>query len=81
MLHRIAESALLRFREQPLDLARVALGMTLSEAGRLFSRDRTTASHACRLVEDLRDDPVFDVFLATLEASLLHRMPDGSARR
>jgi len=67
-------------RQTGMYLARVALGMTLSEAGRLFSRDRTTASHACRLVEDLRDDPVFDVVLATLEASL-HRVPDGSARR
>jgi hypothetical protein len=29
-------------------------------AARLFRRDRTTAGHACRRVEDRRDDPEVD---------------------
>lgn len=55
-------------RQTGMYLARVALGMTLSDAGHLFGRDRTTCSHACRIVEDLRDDPGFD--------ALLHQMED-----
>ena len=55
-------------RQTGMYLARVALGMTLSSAGRLFGRDRTTASHACRVIEDLRDDPGFDALLLEMEA-------------
>lgn len=55
-------------RQTGMYLARVALGMTLSDAGFLFGRDRTTVSHACRLVEDLRDDPGFDALLEAMEA-------------
>jgi chromosomal replication initiation ATPase DnaA len=58
-------------RQIGMYLARVVLGMTLSDAGFLFGRDRTTASHACRLVEDLRDDPGFDALLETMEAFVL----------
>ena len=55
-------------RQTGMYLARVAFGMTLMEAGRLFGRDRTTASHACRVIEDLRDDSGFDALLHTMEA-------------
>ena len=30
-------------------------------------RDRTTVGHACQVVEDRRDEPAFDAFVATLE--------------
>jgi hypothetical protein len=55
-------------RQTGMYLARVALGMTLSNAGLWFGRDRTTASHACRVIEDLRDDPGFDALLHAMEA-------------
>jgi hypothetical protein len=55
-------------RQTGMYLARVALGMTLLGAGQLFGRDRTTASHACRVVEDLRDDPGLDALLHAMEA-------------
>lgn len=58
-------------RQTGMYLARVALGMTLSKAGSLFGRDRTTASHACRLVEDWRDDPGFDALLHAIESFVL----------
>jgi hypothetical protein len=45
--------------------------MTLSDAGFLFGRDRTTASHACRVIEDLRDDPGLDGLLDAMEAFLV----------
>ena len=60
-------------RQAGMYLARVALGLTLSRAGRLFGRDRTTAAHACRVVEDLRDDPHFDALLHAMECSVTHR--------
>lgn len=54
-------------RQTAMYLAHVALGLTLTEAGRLFGRDRSTAAHACRLVESRRDDPHIDTLLARLE--------------
>jgi chromosomal replication initiation ATPase DnaA len=63
-------------------LARVALGMTLANAGLLFGRDRTTASHACRVIEDRRDDPRFDALLQKMEAFVVHtESPTGRARQ
>ena len=54
-------------RQVAMYLSHVVLGMTLCDAGRLYSRDRTTAAHACRLVEDLRDEQRFDTLLSLLE--------------
>jgi len=58
-------------RQAGMYLARVALGLTFSDAGKLFGRDRTTAAHACRIVEDLRDDPTFDALLLKMERDIL----------
>jgi hypothetical protein len=64
-------------RQVAMYLSHVVLGMTLCDAGRLYSRDRTTAAHACRLVEDLRDEQRFDTLLSLLEgmvrAEIVHR--------
>jgi chromosomal replication initiation ATPase DnaA len=64
-------------RQVAMYLSHVVLRMTLGDAGRLYSRDRTTAAHACRLVEDLRDEQRFDTLLSILEdmvrAEILHR--------
>lgn len=54
-------------RQSAMYLAHVMLGLSYSATGRLFARDRTTAAHACRLVEDRRDDPAIDRVLFTLE--------------
>jgi len=54
-------------RQSAMYLAHVALGLRYSEIGRLFCRDRTTAAHACQLVDDRRDDPAIDRLLQTLE--------------
>ena len=69
-------------RQAGMYLARVALGMTLADAGHLFGRDRTTASHACRLVEDLRDDAGLDALLHKMECYVLRTdTRSGEARR
>jgi chromosomal replication initiation ATPase DnaA len=58
-------------------LAHVSFGLSYSEIGRAFGRDRTTAAHACQLIEDRRDDPAVDAVLGALEnacAALRRRM-------
>lgn len=51
-------------------LAHTQFSMAMTEVGLAFKRDRTTVSHACRLVEDKRDDDTFDLTLSQLEALL-----------
>ena len=47
-------------RQSAMYVAHVILGLNYTDVGRLFHRDRTTAAHACRRVEDCRDDPLID---------------------
>lgn len=56
-----------RARQVAMYLAHVVCGMSLTEVGRTFARDRTTVSHACGVIEDGRDDPTFDRVLELLE--------------
>lgn len=58
-------------RQVAMYLAHVAYGLTLTEVGALFARDRTTVAHTCGIVEDRRDDPIFDIFLDHLETSIV----------
>ncbi len=54
-------------RQAAMYLAHVICGMNLTDAGRLFDRDRTTAAHACQAVELLRESPEFDKAITLLE--------------
>lgn len=54
-------------RQVAMYLAHVACGMSLTDVGRMFSRDRTTVAHACAVIEDKRDDKVFDRAIELLE--------------
>lgn len=56
-----------RARQVIMYLHHVAFGLTLTEVGSRYNRDRTTVAHACGLVEDQRDDPAFDRALDLLE--------------
>jgi len=82
-LHRLsrgrAEVALAR--QVAMYLAHVACGLTMSDTGRLFGRDRTTVAHACGVIEDRRDDPLFDRALDLLEWSVPALATRPSARR
>jgi chromosomal replication initiation ATPase DnaA len=42
-------------RQLAMYLVNVKLGRTMTDIGTLFGRDRTTVSHACRVVEDRRE--------------------------
>jgi chromosomal replication initiation ATPase DnaA len=70
-------------RQSAMYLAHVAFGLTLREVGRAFGRDRTTAAHACRLIENRRDDPAVDAILGALESACaaLRRKLDVGGRR
>jgi chromosomal replication initiation ATPase DnaA len=57
-------------RQVAIYLSCTGLGLTLTEAGALFGRDRTTVAHACRLVERRRDDPVIDATVGLLERAM-----------
>lgn len=57
-------------RQVAMYLAHVALGLSLTDVGRLFERDRTTVAHACKKIEDRRELPEFDKALELLERSI-----------
>src|SRR5262249_48194993 len=57
-------------RQVAMYLAHVVFGMKMSEIGCEFRRHRSTASHACHRIEDLREDPELDRLLGWLEAQL-----------
>lgn len=57
-------------RQVAMYLCHVGFSMSFEAIGRLFGRDRTTVAHACRVVEDRRDDIWFDCRIAALELAL-----------
>ena len=58
-------------RQVAMYLAHVVCGLSLTEVGTLFGRDRTTVAHACEVVEDRRDDPELDGRLEHLERAVV----------
>ena len=68
-------------RQVAMYLAHVACGLTLTEVGALFARDRTTVAHACGVVEDRRDDPELDGSLEHLESAVTSLLVALSLRR
>lgn len=64
-------------RQIAMYLAHVGFGLNFESIGRAFGRDRTTVAHACRVVEDGRDDIWFDCRVTTLE--LICRAAAGGA--
>jgi len=55
-------------RQSAMYLAHVAFGLSCTDVGALFGRDRTTAANAFRVIEDRREDPFFDAVLTALES-------------
>ncbi|MGF9692940.1 MULTISPECIES: helix-turn-helix domain-containing protein [unclassified Rhizobium] len=54
-------------RQIAMYVCHVVLSIPLSEIGPAFGRDRTTVGHACHVVEDRRDDRVYDDFISSVE--------------
>lgn len=57
-------------RQTAMYIAHVRLGLSLGEVGTVFNRDRTTVGHACRLIEDKRDDETVDFLINCLERAV-----------
>ena len=74
---RSAPSALAR--QTAMYLAHVTFGLSLTEVGQMFGRDRSTAAHACRCTESRRDDPDMDTLLVGLERACAALTPAHSA--
>ena len=67
-------------RQSSMYLAHVTLGLGCEAVGRVFSRHRTTAAHACLTVEMRRDDPAIDRLLDVLENACIDIVRDMRAR-
>ena len=65
-----------RARQLAMYLSHVVLGVSLTDVGRAFGRDRTTVAYACAVIEDMRDDRAFDDDVTALER-LIESQQDG----
>ena len=61
------EKDIARVRQIAMYVCHTTLGISLTEVGRGFSRDRTTVSYAVQVIEDLRDDREFDSIIEQVE--------------
>lgn len=61
-------------RQIAMYLAHVAGGLSLTDAGLMFGRDRTTVAHACGAVEDARDGAAFDRRIDRLERRVAQKL-------
>ena len=68
MHHSRCQVQIAKARQLAMYLLHVCVGCSMSSVGRFFGRDRTTVSHACNKIEDMRDDDEYDDFVAYLEA-------------
>ncbi|WP_310620770.1 hypothetical protein [Flexibacterium corallicola] len=59
-----------RARQATMYLLNVAAGFSQNSAASSVKRERTTARHALRVIEELRDDPAFDGALTTIEEEI-----------
>lgn len=54
-------------RQVVMYLMHTSMSCSYYEVASFLSRDRTTVSHGCRLIEDMRDDAGFDDKLSSME--------------
>ncbi|MGQ3676075.1 helix-turn-helix domain-containing protein [Xanthobacter sp. TB0139] len=64
--HRCA-APVARARQLAMYVAHVGLGISQADVARAFARDRSTVAHACRRIEDLRENDAFDGRVSLLE--------------
>ena len=57
-------------RQLSMYLMNIIFGVSLTRIGHVFNRDRSTASHACNVIEDYREDPLLDEKIVRLETFL-----------
>lgn len=57
-------------RQTAMYLAHVVCGLSVAEVAKAFERNRTTVAHACNVIEDRRDERMFDYTLERMEEAL-----------
>lgn len=67
-------------RQVAMYLAHVVCGLSVTEVGLIFARDRTTVAHACELIEDRSDEPELDARLEYLERAVVCLVDAASAQ-
>jgi len=60
-------------RQISMYLAHTVYEIPMRRIARAYGRDRTTVSYACRVVEEMRDEPRFDAIVGAIEAALAAR--------
>jgi chromosomal replication initiation ATPase DnaA len=55
-------------RQVSMYLMYVTSGLSLAKVAAAFGRDRSTVAHACRIIEDRREDPAFDAWVDNLQS-------------
>ncbi len=68
-------------RQCAMYLAHVVLGANYSEIGECFRRDRTTVAHACRLIEERREEAGLDGLLTAIENALCAQLKFAAGPR
>lgn len=68
-------------RHTAIYLSHVVLGRSYREIGTYFGLDRTTVSHACVVIEDLRDESFFENSINELELEVSHYVEPTAAIR
>ncbi len=64
-------------RQIAMYLAHTKFGISYDDVGTFFGRNRSTVAHACKVIEDLRDDYVFDDRISKLEYLIDAAMPNS----
>jgi chromosomal replication initiation ATPase DnaA len=62
-------------RQVAMYLCHIGFELSLTRVAVAFGRDRSTAAHACHLIEDRREDAQFDLWIGALEALLYNPPP------
>jgi len=57
-------------RQAAMYLVHVTRGLSLTEVGSHFGRDRTTVAHGCAVTEERRDEQAYDRLMECLEFAL-----------
>lgn len=67
-------------RQVAMYLCHVAFELSLARVALAFGRDRSTVAHACHQIEDRREQPAFDDWIAALEDMLREAPAPGYVR-
>ncbi len=62
-------------RQIAMYLAHTKFGISYAQVGAYFQRDRSTVAHACRLIEESRDDAGTDQYILRMEALIDFALP------